>query len=230
MRNIMAVAALLGATLCGARADITPDQAAEAVRRFMGERDVQLVYRGASSRAIQQFHGPCYEIGLRHDPGTDVTYLVRVSDGVVVDMGVLRPEDAPDDGFEAETGVPKLVPVSLTEAEANARAFAREHYAGFDGREWAPFPEQAGLDRRGWEYAFEWFEVLSDAGALAPWPLKVQVSGYTGSVVHYCRPPDRPVLAPVRPRITRSQALRIAQRFATLGPDAEPFKMCCLRL
>ncbi len=215
MRHII-IAIVILLVVSGVAADpITADQALAAVARFAGLPVGDLAIRGHASPQEAAHFGPCYKVGLRDDSGMWTTYYVRVTDGTVVQVWDCRPEDAPDDGYDHLMGGEKKLPVSVEQAEEVARAFASRHYEGFAHRRWFLFPDEWGFGgvRQGPGYEFQWHEVLSDACALAPWPLIVAVSGYTGRVTWYCAPPDRPVLVPVRPRISRSQAVALARRF-----------------
>ena len=222
MRHVV-IAIVILLVVSGVAADpITADQALAAVHRFAGIPPGDLAIRGHSSPQEAAYYGPCYKVGLRDDPGMWTTYYVRVADGAVVQVWDCRPEDAPDDGRDHLQGGQKNLPVSAEGAEEIARAFASRHYNGFARRRWFSFPDEWGLTtvRQGPGYEFQWHEVLSEAGTLAPWPLIVGVSGYTGRVTRYCTPPDRPVLVPVWPRVTRSLAVAQVQRLLGQQGDA----------
>jgi len=215
MRHI--IIALVATTMpytAGAEA-ISHDQGVAAVARFTDTPQNTWTVRGLLSSHAASFLGPCYDVVRRGDPEVSTTYSVRIADGVVVKFWDCRPEDAPDDGYNHLEGGEKVLPVPVEQADGIAREFASRRYDGFGVRRWYSFPDAWGFStiRQGPGYEFHWFEVLSDAGALAPWPLEVSVSGYTGRVTRYVRPPDRPILAPVRPLVSRRQAEAAVLRF-----------------
>ncbi len=65
---------------------------------------------------------------------------------------------------------------------------------------------------------------------LAPPDLYVAVDGITGNVVTYWTPSDRPIMAPVVPRVSLAQAKRIAARFARYNPAQVPFSQVRLQI
>ncbi|NLH99960.1 MAG: hypothetical protein GX446_10785 [Chthonomonadales bacterium] len=220
---IIALVAITLPYTAGAEA-ISPDQAVAAVARFTGTPQNTWSVRGLLSWHAASFLGPCYEVVPRGASEVSTTYSVRMADGVVVEFWDCRPEDVPDDGYNHLEGGEKVLPVSVEQAEGIAREFASRHYDGFGVRRWYSFPDAWGFStiRQGPGYEFQWFEVLGDAGALAPWPLEVSVSGYTGRVTRYVRPPDRPMLAPVRPLVSRRHAEVAVLRFigAAVAPPS----------
>ena len=210
MLRIGVLVGMLAVVAGSADAQITADQAIEAVRRFAGDTHVGLRAALVSGGSAETIQGPYYQVHLANDRETPIFYRVRAADGVVFSMYRVLPSDVLDDGYNPD-GTEKDLPIPQTQAEEIARDFARRHYPDFDRRVWFSFPPPIGFCQRGWQYVFTWYEVLSKAGTLAPWPLEVVVSGYSGNVVTYTRPPDGPVLASVQPRVGRRQAAEIAQ-------------------
>jgi len=200
---------------------ITPEQAIQAVRQFIGDPGAEFIVQGPYADEPTGRFSLYYELTVRDDPAQGL-YCVQATDGRVKTMFLHNPN------ADYQPNEEKSPVLSLPEAQAIAEEFARKRYLPFARGRWqlAPgFPILVGV-----EYRFIWYPLLSAYGTLGPWAFDVTVDGVSGRVVTYAEPPDRPILAPVVPRISLAQAKAIAAPFARYHLALVPFNEVYLQV
>lgn len=208
-RTALAVLSLLSLILPSASAQITPEQAVQAVRDYWKDTTIQGKVSRLQPENEGERNGLYYYVEVRDHLRAGV-YIVRAADGLVTDFFLPTERD--------DSRAPQL---TRSEAREIALRFLRERYPTFFQLRWEEAPEW--LLPNGPRYGFYWTRVLNAYGALAPHRLEIHVDGVDGRVIQLSLPPDRPLNCSMVPRITAAQALQIASRYAPVDVAALPF-------
>jgi hypothetical protein len=208
-RTALAVLALLSLILPSASAQITPDQAVQAVRDYWKDPSIQGKVSRLKPEDEGRRNGLYYYVEVINHLRAGV-YIVRAADGQVTAFFL------PTEGDDSRA--PQL---TRSEAREIALRFLRERYPSFFQLRWDEAPEW--LLPNGPRFGFHWTRILNAYGTLAPHGLEIHVDGVDGRVIQMSLPPDRPLNCSVVPRVTAAQALQIASRYAPVDVAVLPF-------
>jgi hypothetical protein len=207
-RTALAVLTLLSLILPSTSAQITPDQAVQAVRDYWKDPSIQATPK-LRPEAEWRRDGWVYDVEVENHPRAGL-YFVRASDGVVTGLILSRAKGGRYDSL-----------LTRQQAREIALQFIRERCPTFFQFRWQEAP--AYYFSEGPDHQFSWTRILNGYGVLAPHDLTVEVDGRDGRVVSFFRPPDRPLNCSVVPRVTAAQALQIASRYAPVDVAVLPF-------
>lgn len=213
-RQVCYAAALI-LCACPAQPDITPEQAIEKASLFARVGSNVLEATGpVPDDSPARIWGPYYDVA---DEAQTICLKVLAADGTIVWLYRARVNDEPVDNVRQPV-------LSRLEAYHIARAFVEERVHDIDLDRWRFLPEPVVPSRDGSSYWFPWYEVLDAQGVLGEWPIFVKIDGNTGAVTHFERPAPRPRGIYAAPKVSRSDAKRIARRWAAYDPRTVPIR------
>ncbi len=204
---ILAVLLLFAPSTCGA-ARIAEEQAAEAVRAFEGDPNLQFwrieVYEQNEGPSWSHFANYTLEAGTHDNPIAD--YSVDTTTGEVNVTYRLRGQHPIKEAAETLT---------KEQCKQTAEAFARAKYQGFESMGFSLKTEL--LDEGTWR--FRWQQVL-DYGAMSMNYVEVEIRAADGRVSSYDTA-RYPVVRPQEPLISSEQAVRTAMHSAGITDMTE---------
>jgi len=173
---------------------VTLQESIDAVRRFAGEPSLVLE-GGLQADSDQSRRGDLYYLETVSPTRGEDFFKVDARTAEVIEA-TFRGRMAPDDTIRTD--------LTLTDAEALARRFARAHFWRFD--QLALVDRSTRTSDTGTVYSFKWSQIAADSGAELPVSVSLAVMAQSGQVFWYLGQRD-PVQIDTHPAIDPTRAV-----------------------